>query len=67
MAFYTVEKRIKSDGTLRYRCAVGVKKAGKYIYRENRTFGKLPLAKAWGMSRVTHIESNGLPSNDRSS
>lgn len=67
MAFYTVEKRIKSDGTLRYRCTVGVKKAGKYIYRENRTFGKLSLAKAWGMSRVTHIESNGLPSDDRSS
>ncbi|MGQ6276219.1 tyrosine-type recombinase/integrase [Serratia sp. IR-2025] len=66
MAFYTVEKRMRSDGAPRYRCTVGVKHAGKYVYRENKTFSKLSLAKAWGMGRVAHIEANGPPNDERS-
>ncbi|SFN67604.1 hypothetical protein SAMN05421579_11497 [Xenorhabdus japonica] len=38
MAYYSIEKRPRADGTIRYRCTVGVKSGGKYIYRENRTF-----------------------------
>lgn len=49
MAYYSIEKRQRADGTLRYRCTVGVKKeAGKYVYRENRTFSKQAHAKTWG-------------------
>lgn len=61
MAYYSIEKRLKTDGTARYRCTVGVKEGGKYIYRENRTFGKQSLAKTWGVNRVADLEKNGIP------
>ncbi len=37
MAYYSIEKRLRADGTARYCCTVRVKKGGKYIYRENKT------------------------------
>lgn len=61
MAFYTIEKRLRADGTARYRCSVGVKKNGKYIYRENQTFSKNTLAKSWGAKRVAYLEEHGIP------
>lgn len=67
MAFYTVEKRLRADGTTRYRCSVGVKKSGKYVYRENRTFSKQTLAKAWGTKRVAYIEEFGIPNTEEQS
>ncbi|MDC9591913.1 site-specific integrase, partial [Xenorhabdus sp. XENO-10] len=56
MAYYSIEKRPRADGTVRYRCTVGVKSGGKYIYRENRTFGKQSHAKTWGAMRVAELE-----------
>ncbi|ECJ6122394.1 site-specific integrase [Salmonella enterica] len=64
MAFYTIEKRARADGVLRYRCTVGVKMGGEYKYRENRTFAKMALAKSWGVRRVADLEVNGIPDND---
>ncbi|MDE9480996.1 site-specific integrase [Xenorhabdus bovienii] len=64
MAYYSIEKRPRADGTVRYRCTVGVKSGGKYIYRENRTFGKQSHAKTWGAMRVAELEQNGIPTND---
>ncbi|AOM39700.1 site-specific integrase [Xenorhabdus hominickii] len=64
MAYYSIEKRPRADGTVRYRCTVGVKSGGKYIYRENRTFGKQAHAKTWGAMRVAELEQNGIPSNN---
>ncbi|MEX5371720.1 tyrosine-type recombinase/integrase [Klebsiella pneumoniae] len=61
MAYYSIEKRQRADGTLRYRCTVGVKEGGKYIYRENRTFSKQAHAKTWGAGRVAELETNGVP------
>ncbi|MGJ0627975.1 site-specific integrase [Xenorhabdus bovienii] len=61
MAYYSIEKRPRADGTIRYRCTVGVKSGGKYIYRENRTFGKQSHAKTWGAMRVAELEQNGVP------
>ncbi|WP_407301778.1 tyrosine-type recombinase/integrase [Raoultella planticola] len=61
MAFFTIEKRLRSDGTARYRCTVGVKKNGKYVYRENQTFSKNTLAKSWGAKRVAYLEEHGIP------
>lgn len=63
MAFYSIEKRKTSTGEIRYRCTVGVKKNGKYLYRENQTFSKQALAKAWGVARVADLEANGLPTD----
>ena len=67
MAFFTIEKRLRSDGTARYRCTVGIKKNGVYVYRENRTFMKQTLAKAWGTKRVAYIEEFGMPEPSASS
>ncbi|WP_333498554.1 site-specific integrase [Kluyvera sp. CHPC 1.2972] len=61
MAFYTIEKRLTAAGVARYRCTVGVKEAGLYKHRENRTFPKQAMAKAWGAQRVAELESNGIP------
>jgi integrase len=61
MAFFTVEKRLRKDGTARYRCTVGVKKDGKYVYRENKTFPKSSMAKSWGTKRTAFIDEHGIP------
>ncbi|XUV83578.1 tyrosine-type recombinase/integrase [Enterobacter sp. TMH.L2] len=67
MAYYTIEKRLRRDGTPRYRCTVGVKAGGKYLHRESETFTKQSLAKAWGAKRVAYIEENGIPDSSASS
>ncbi len=59
MAYYSIEKRQRADGTLRYRYTVGVKEGGKYLYRENRTFSKPAHAKTWGAGRVAGLEIIG--------
>ncbi|MEZ2895238.1 tyrosine-type recombinase/integrase [Providencia rettgeri] len=64
MAYYSVEKRPRADGTVKYRCTVGVKEGGKYIYRENKTFSKAAAAKSWGIRRVAEIEQTGVPKSD---
>ncbi|MBF4178896.1 tyrosine-type recombinase/integrase [Lelliottia nimipressuralis] len=57
MAFYNLEKRKKADGTLRYRCVVGIKEKGVYTHRESKTFSRETIAKAWGSRRVLELES----------
>lgn len=61
MAYYSIEKRTKADGTTRYRCTVGVREKGRYVFRENRTFTKQAHAKTWGINRVAELERNGIP------
>lgn len=61
MAYYSIEKRLRADGTARYRCTVGVKEGGKYIFRESKTFSRQPLAKTWGANLVTQLEAHGVP------
>lgn len=63
MAFYNLEKRKKADGTLRYRCVVGVKEKGVYTHRESKTFSRETIAKAWGARRVLELES-GIADTD---
>lgn len=57
MAFYNLEKRKKADGTLRYRCVVGIKEKGAYTHRESKTFSRESIAKAWGARRVLELEA----------
>ncbi len=47
MAYYNIEKRLKSDGTPRYRCNVIIKEKGVITYRESKTFPKHAHAKTW--------------------
>ncbi|WP_308824365.1 tyrosine-type recombinase/integrase [Sodalis praecaptivus] len=61
MAYYSIVKRPRADGTVRYRCTAGVKEGGKHLHRETRTFGKLAQAKSWGAKRVAEFEENGVP------
>jgi len=61
MAYYNTTKRPKADGTVRYRCIVGVKSGGKHVHRESRTFSKLSMADTWGKKRVAELEANGVP------
>lgn len=60
MASYSIQKREKADGDVRHRCLVRVKKNGKVLYTEQRTFTKYAAAEAWGKERVIDIESNGF-------
>lgn len=61
MAYYSIEKRQRADGTARYRCTVGVRKNGKYIFRESKTFAKQSQAKSWGIRLVSELETHGIP------
>ncbi|MBT0725171.1 site-specific integrase [Rosenbergiella sp. S61] len=61
MAYYTIDKRAKADGTVRYRCSVSIKKSGKRIFNESRTFTKQAHAKTWGSKRVIELEQSGIP------
>ena len=61
MAYYSIEKRTRADGTPRYRCSVIVKEKSKVIYRETKTFSKQQLAKTWGTKLVSKIEQFGVP------
>lgn len=45
MAYYNIEKRLKSDGTPRYRCNVIIKEKGVITYRESKTFLNMLMPK----------------------
>ncbi|WP_193764195.1 hypothetical protein [Hafnia alvei] len=61
MAYFSIEKRERADGTPRYRCTVGVRQNGKYLFRESKTFARQAQAKSWGARMVQEIETNGIP------
>lgn len=52
MAYYNIEKRLKSDGTPRYRCTVLIKEKGVITFRESKTFPNRRMLK--------HGEPRGL-------
>ncbi|WP_299002298.1 site-specific integrase [uncultured Shewanella sp.] len=65
MASYSVEKRAKVNGDFTYHCTVRVKKSGKIIHREKKTFSKKALAVAWGKNRCTYLEENDILELDK--
>ncbi|KHN50690.1 tyrosine-type recombinase/integrase [Pectobacterium fontis] len=67
MAYFTIAKRPRADGTMRYRCTVGIKEQGKHLHRESKTFGKLAQAKSWGARRSAELEEAGVPSDSDAS
>ncbi len=64
MAYYNIEKRLKSDGTPRYRCNVIIKEKGVITYRESKTFPKHAHAKTWGAQKVMELDLYGIPSSN---
>jgi integrase len=61
MASFHVEQRQKSDGSIRYRCTVRVKKDRRIIHQESQTFSSAKAANTWGAARAENIEKYGLP------
>ncbi|MEH6630200.1 MAG: site-specific integrase [Halopseudomonas aestusnigri] len=59
MASFSIQKRKKNDGTIRYTGLIRVRKNGKLIHSESRTFAKQATAKSWGKQRVAEIEISG--------
>lgn len=64
MAYYNIVKRPRADGTIRYRCTVGIKENGKHLHRETKTFGKMAQAKTWGAIRSAELEQSGAPAQN---
>lgn len=62
MASYSVETRKLASGELRFKATVIVKKSGKIIHRESKTFRKKALAQTFGKKRVNELEENGVRS-----
>lgn len=55
----TIVTRKRSDGTTRYRAQVRIKKRGKVVYSESKTFGKRAIAKAWIREREEKLSQPG--------
>ena len=62
MAYFNIERRTLSNGDPRYKTTVFVKKNGRIVHRESKTFKKKALANSFGKNKVTDIEANGLNS-----
>jgi len=61
MAYIRVKKR-KSG--IRYTAEIKLKKKGKVIYQESRTFSARKLAKIWSDQREAELKVNGLPAKN---
>ncbi len=57
MASLNVEKRKRANGKMSYRAIIRVKKSGKIIHQESKSFREDKLAKEWGKRRRNIIES----------
>ena len=60
MASFSVETRKLTNGELRFKVTVTVKKNSNIIHRESRTFKKKELARTWGKNAVQEFEENGI-------
>ncbi|UTV27492.1 site-specific integrase [Photobacterium atrarenae] len=60
MASFTIEKRQLKNGELRYKATIFVKKQGRIIHRESKTFRKKDLARTYGRNRVSELENEGV-------
>ncbi|WP_150138125.1 hypothetical protein [Candidatus Enterovibrio escicola] len=60
MAYFNIEQRTLNNSYLQYKSTVFIKKYGKILHLENKTFKKKVLATTYGKNRVTDLEANGL-------
>ncbi|SHO55137.1 site-specific integrase [Vibrio quintilis] len=63
MASYSIETRTLTNGDLRFKTTIIVKKDSKIVHRESKTFKKKALAKTFGIKRVNELEEGGLIKN----
>ena len=55
----TITARTRADGTKSYRAAIRLKRKGKIVYRESRTFDRKALAKDWANRRELELQEPG--------
>ncbi len=55
----TITVRTRADGTKSYRAAIRIKRKGKIVYRESRTFDRKALAKDWAVRRELELQEPG--------
>lgn len=55
----TITVRTRADGTKSYRAAIRLKRKGKVVYRESRTFDRKALAKDWASRRELELQEPG--------
>jgi hypothetical protein len=55
----TVVPRKRSDGSTGYQAQVLIKRAGKIVHRENRTFDRQQAASAWLEKREKELAKPG--------
>ncbi|WP_163833306.1 hypothetical protein [Spartinivicinus ruber] len=53
----TILKRSRANGSAAYRAVVRVKRKGKIVYSESRTFDCEKLAKLWGRKRELELQT----------
>lgn len=54
----TITKKTTSTGNIRYKADVRIKRAGRIIHRESRTFDRKRLAEEWAKSREVELQSD---------
>lgn len=55
----TITVRTRADGTKSYRAAIRLKRKGKLVYSESRTFDRKALAKDWAARRELELQEPG--------
>ena len=56
----SIEKYSLTDGTIKFRSMIVIKKDGVIIHRESKTFAKAKLAKDWGMRRDVELQETSV-------
>ena len=52
----SIRKYTRTDGTIKYKAEIVIRKDGIVIHRESKTFDKTKLAKDWGMRREVELQ-----------
>jgi hypothetical protein len=60
MASLTVKLRKKRDGRTVYCAQIRIKRKGKAIYSESRTFERRSHAQDWGTRRKLELDQHGV-------
>lgn len=55
----TITKRRRKDGSLRYTAQIRIRRQGKIIHTESRTFSRLAVAREWAREREERLAQPG--------
>lgn len=55
----TITQRLKADGTPSYTAQIRLKRQGKVVYQQSKTFSKKAVAQAWIKKRETELAKPG--------